>query len=88
MPTTYDITLHMVDGEVAGVTGPMGDGIPVTNTDLSPIKKSLYGLRHLASIREYNSKYGSLEPSGAYKQELATHCYMVIGGYKVEVPCS
>ena len=47
----YDITLHIEDGEVTGVTSPLGQGSPVTDVDLSPYKKSLYGLRHLTCIR-------------------------------------
>lgn len=79
---TWILSLTFEDGEITAVTGPLGPGSPMDPVDRKKLKKSRYGLRLVETIFEHDSQY---EP---ITTEAVRHCYMVIGGIKVEVPCS
>jgi hypothetical protein len=78
----WQIVLDVEDGEIIGVEGPNGPGTPVTLSDRKKYKKSLYGLRTVDTLYDYDSKHESVEVAAPRR------CFMVIGGFKVEVPCS
>ena len=68
-------------GVLTAVTSPLGTGSPADPVDRKTLKKSHYGLRALHTLYEHDSKY---EP---ITTETVRKCYMIIGGFKVEVPC-
>jgi hypothetical protein len=70
------------DGEIKAVTGPYGPGSQMDPVDRKKLKKSRYGLRPVDTLLEHDEKY---EDS---TMESTPKCYMIIGGYKVQVPCS
>ena len=79
---TWQIILEVEDGEIKTVTGPDGPGTPFTLEDRKKFKKSHYGLRAVDTLYEHNSKSFTLEAAAT------TECFMVIGGFKVKVPCT
>ena len=68
------------DREIFDVEVLSGDGMktPFTAADRKKFKRSKYGLRPLETLSEYDPEPESL---------VARRCFMVIGGFKVEVPC-
>jgi hypothetical protein len=79
--TRWQIILDIEDGEIFGVTGPYGPGIPFVLDDRKKIRKSTYGLRPVDTIYDHDTK-------GEATIEAPRRCYMIIGGFKVEVPCT
>jgi len=73
---TFQITLDFRNGNIFKVTGPYGDGTEMRDGDLK-FKKSTYGLKFVDM---------ALDTTGA-DDPLVVKCYMIIGGYKVQVPC-
>ena len=82
MDDGYDLTIHIVDGVITAINGPLGAGTPLTTDERKKTRKSTYGLRPVDTLYDHDSK-------GEATIEAATRkCYMIIGGFKVEVPCS
>jgi hypothetical protein len=79
---TWIISLTFEDGELKAVTGPNGAGTYMDPGERRQVKKSRYGLRPVETIFEHDSQYEPITTEAVRK------CYMIIGGYKVEVPCS
>jgi hypothetical protein len=91
MPITHDIIVHFEDGEIIGVdcresNGTIIRGETFSLDDRKKLKKSLYGLRKVNTLYEYNKKYETLANT-ADLGILAGSCYQIIGGFKVKVPC-
>lgn len=53
---------------------------PMTSNDRKKFRRSAHGLRPLETIYE--------TPDPSQTADTATKCFMVIGGFKVQVPCS
>ena len=91
MAATYDIILHCQDAEIVGVecresNGNVTIGEAYTLDDRKKLKKSLYGVRKVNTLYEYNKKYETAAAQ-ADLGILAGNCYQIIGGFKIKVPC-
>jgi len=73
------------DGYIANVERHQDNPLDVQVSDLESsdkkkFRRSLHGLRPLETI------YETPDPDATFGT--ATKCYMIIGGFKVQVPCS
>jgi hypothetical protein len=81
----FKLIVTFTDGYVSYVEGHQDNPPEVVVSDLKSSEKkkfrrSAHGLRALDTI------YESPDPDATLGT--ATKCYMIIGGYKVQVPCS
>jgi hypothetical protein len=79
---TPDVEIKIVfrDKEIYRVIGPDGrDATRLTDAEFKRFKKSAYGLKLVDTAAAFDTR----DPD----DPLMVRCYMVIGGYKVEVPC-
>jgi len=74
---TFNITFEFINGTIDKVTGPYGVGRKIGAQDIK-FKTSTYGLPFV------DDAIDTTDPN----DPLLVKCYMIIGGYKVQVPCS
>jgi hypothetical protein len=77
VPGEVEIKLVISEREIVRVE-PIGSGVEVsavTDSEHKEFKHSPYGLRPVETVYEVQIT------------QSPTKCYMVIGGYKVQVPC-